>query len=95
MIVPLNLILAHFSESAGADQVARGNLIRLAAMLSANLRDEIPRKNGIACGPHLFQNVAHGLFAVSVFARFRSQFQNRRMRMFGRGNHHSVQVFKR
>lgn len=36
----------------------------------------------------LFENVAHGLFAVSVFACLCGQFQNRRMPMFGRRNHH-------
>src|SRR5215831_4771901 len=83
MIVPDNLILGDIAESAGANQVACSNLIGFAAMLRANLSDEISRKNGIARALDLFENVAHGLFAVSVFARFCGQFQNRRMGMFG------------
>src|SRR6266481_3017678 len=45
VIVPLNLVFGDVAESTGADQFAHGNLIRLAAVLSANLNDEIPAKD--------------------------------------------------
>src|SRR5580704_5484002 len=68
VIVPLNLIFADFAENTGADQVAHRNLIRFATMLSTNLNDEILSMNGIARRLHLFEHVAHGLFAIGILA---------------------------
>src|SRR6266705_1892475 len=42
VIVPLDFVLGDFAENTRAGQVAHGNLIRFAAVLSANLNYEIP-----------------------------------------------------
>jgi len=48
------------AENAGADQVARSKLVRLAAVLRANLSDKIPGHNRIARPLDLFENVPMG-----------------------------------
>src|SRR5882762_8540261 len=53
VIVPLHLVFGDVAENTGADQVAHGNLIRFAAMLSANLNDEVAAKDSVARGLHL------------------------------------------
>ena len=68
VIVPLNLIFASFTENFGANQVAHGNLIAFAAMLRANLNNEILQQHRIAGCFDLFENVAHRLFAVGIFS---------------------------
>src|SRR5436305_5614618 len=70
MIIPLNLVLTNISKDTRANQVARGKLIRFAAVLRANLRDEIPGNNGIASPLDFLENISHGLFAIGILARF-------------------------
>src|SRR5882762_2154929 len=53
VIVPLHLVFGEVAENTGADQVAHSDLIRFAAMLSANLNDEAPAKDSVARGLHL------------------------------------------
>ena len=65
------------NKALRTDQVTHRNLIGFAAMLSPNLDDEIPGKDLIARRLNLFENVAHGLFAVSVFAGFSRHLQQR------------------
>src|SRR6266403_791011 len=77
VIVPLNLVFGDFAEDTRADQVAYGNLIRFAAVLSANLHDEIPDKDSIARRLDLFENIAHGLLAIGVFAGLGRHLQKR------------------
>jgi len=61
MIVPFNFVLCDFAEHAGKHQIADGNLIWLAAVLGANLDDEIPGNDCIARRFDLFKNISHGL----------------------------------
>jgi hypothetical protein len=56
---------------------SRTAMIRFAAMLSANLNDEVAAKDSVARGLHLFEHVAHGLLAIGVFARFGRHLQKR------------------
>src|ERR1041384_3808512 len=76
MIIPLNLILGDIAEDAGADQVARGKLIRFASLWRTNRGDQIPCNYGIACRLDLFENVAQGFFTVGVFPRLCRQLRS-------------------
>src|SRR2546422_5374047 len=47
------------------------------SVLSANLNDEIPDKDSIARRLDLFENIAHGLLAIGVFAGLGRHLQKR------------------
>src|SRR6266403_5024960 len=64
MIVPFNFVLGDFAEDTGAHQIAHGNLVRFTAVLRANLNDELPCNDCITRRLDLFENIAHGFFAV-------------------------------
>jgi len=48
VIIPLDLILGHFAERAGLNEIVHSDLIRLAAMLGSDLNDQIPGQHRIA-----------------------------------------------
>ena len=75
VVVPHDLVLAHVAEGAAAQDLARGQLVRLAAMLRADLDDEVALLDGVARGLHLLEHVAHRLFAVGVLARLHRRLQ--------------------
>src|SRR5262245_25762967 len=69
VIIPNDLDLADLAERAGLDEIADGYLIRLAAVLRADLRDAIVFDYGVAGGFGVLEVIGHGFFAVAILAR--------------------------
>src|SRR5262249_14932969 len=95
VIVPNDLDLADLPERAGLDKIADGDLIRFAAMLSADLRDAVVFEYGVAGGLGLLQVIGHRFFAVAIFARFGHHLQVSRVLEISGRDQHGVYVFER
>src|SRR5450631_3305996 len=74
MIVPFDFVLGDVAERASLDEIAGGDLVRLAAMLGADLDDLLALQGGVTSGFYFGQDVAHGLFAIDVFASIDGHF---------------------
>src|SRR5215475_10614411 len=95
VIIPNNLDLADLADGAGLDEIADRYLIRLAAMLSADLRDTIVFDYGVAGGFGILKIIGHGFFAVAILARLGNEFQMSRVLEIGGRDHRGVHVIKR
>src|SRR5208283_872015 len=92
MIIPDNFNFRDVAEFAAPDQGVSEFLVRLAAMLRANLDDEVAGMHGVAGGFGFREDVAHGLFDVNVLAGFSGELQKRRVGMIGSGDDNGVDV---
>src|SRR3984957_1717751 len=94
MIVPGDFVFADVSQGATADEIAYRDLVRLAAVLRANLHDQILGLHGIARGLGFLENISHGLFAVAVFARIGDHLKQWGVGMLGRRDDDGVDIFQ-
>ena len=94
VVVPGNLVFAHIAQRSLENELAHCDLIRFAAMLGADLYDDVPAQHGIARGLRLVEHVAHRLFHVRVLACLYHHFQEGGVRVLGCGDKDGVDILE-
>ena len=95
VIIPYHFDFADVAQGAFVDQLLGGNLVGLAAVLGADLHNQVAREHGVPRHLGLLQIIGHGLFAVRIFAGFRDEAQDRGMLEIGGRDDDRVDVFLR
>src|SRR6266700_3117088 len=70
----------------------RRNLVGFAAVLRSDLHDYFVQEHGVACGLGFFEDISHRLLDIGVLAGIGRHFQQRRMRVVGRGENYGVNL---
>ncbi len=92
VIVPDDLHFADVSQRSTGNRLFGRYLVRLAAVLRADLHDQITRPHSVTGGLGLLQHVRHWLFAICVFASLSDKLEQRRVLEVRSGNNNRVNI---
>ena len=95
VIVPHNLDLADLAERPGLDQVSRGDLVGLTAVLGPYLDNQVPLQHRVPGSLGFVQVIGHRLLAIAILAGLGHEFQMSRVLEIGGGKQHRIHVFER